>query len=878
MEHFPMVLNEIAWMGTASNSAEEWIELKNTSTSTVSLNGWQLIGTDSNDNKENIALIFSEDDSIEPNSYFLLERTDDGTVPNIVADRIFTGSINDSDFILRLFSEECVLIDESLANSSWPGGQKEPERKTMERTDNLEWQTSYSPSSINGLFGTPKSINSEPLAGENQIPTAVFGYLPENPIINQEIIFDASSSTDPDGVIVSYLWDFGDGYSATTGNPTITHSYVTTSEFLLSLQTTDNAGATSSSTMATINITAAEESTLEIVINEIAWMGTSATNSENEWIELYNNTDSDIDLAGWKISKNGNDFIEISTSTIKSMATSTIRAKNYYLLERTDDTTINDIYANLIYTGSLGNYGEKLELRDNNEVLIDAVDCSKEWFAGTANPAYVSMERINSLATGTGKDNWGNNNQVMWDNWKGKDADGKRIYGTPSSDNSISKSETRISGEVLDYSTLPLSGSPYVVTNTLFVPTEKTLIIEPGVTLKFEFPEPYPVGHGPKLEIMGKLIAIGEENKMISFIPTEDYWPGIVFYGGEKEEEISSQLEYVIVDKAGNWWPEDYSSVSISKKAVSIKNSVIQNYPERGIKLMESDSIIDNVKLSGKGPYISFAAIDIEKSSPIIKNCGSIEKNKYGINIGNMFPDDLSIIENNIFNENVFPIYSVSPRASISGNKGDNNINNKIYVWGSLYKDVTWFANDFPYTIYSIGISPEAKMTISSGVIIEIEPGGVINIEGTIAAEGSPENPIHIFVYGSYSYRSIINFNSHENISKFENVIFSKIPDDEEGQSGIAIIMNESSAEFDNVVFNNNSATGLYLINSPMVTIKDSLFIKNWIGLRMAGKNNLSISNVSFKENSKADICWPDGGEDCESLKINPNIDVKCYW
>ena len=40
------------------------------------------------------------------------------------------------------------------------------------------------------------------------------------------------------------------------------------------------------------------QSTRDVVISEIAWMGTTAS-SNDEWIELYNNTSSAIDFAGW---------------------------------------------------------------------------------------------------------------------------------------------------------------------------------------------------------------------------------------------------------------------------------------------------------------------------------------------------------------------------------------------------------------------------------------------------------------------------------------------------------------------------------------------------------------------------------------------------
>lgn len=38
-----------------------------------------------------------------------------------------------------------------------------------------------------------------------------------------------------------------------------------------------------------------------VFINEVAWMG-SSSNANAEWIELYNNSEEDMDLSGWNIS------------------------------------------------------------------------------------------------------------------------------------------------------------------------------------------------------------------------------------------------------------------------------------------------------------------------------------------------------------------------------------------------------------------------------------------------------------------------------------------------------------------------------------------------------------------------------------------------
>jgi len=55
----------------------------------------------------------------------------------------------------------------------------------------------------------------------NSQPWADFSYSPANPVSYETIEF-LDGSYDADGQIVSYLWDFGDGYSSTEKNPSFT--------------------------------------------------------------------------------------------------------------------------------------------------------------------------------------------------------------------------------------------------------------------------------------------------------------------------------------------------------------------------------------------------------------------------------------------------------------------------------------------------------------------------------------------------------------------------------------------------------------------------------------------------------------------------------
>ncbi len=135
---------------------------------------------------------------------------------------------------------------------------------------------------------------------------------------------------------------------------------------------------------------------LDIVINEICWMGNKIS-SNNEWLELYNNTNSKIKLEGWKLTAEDNTPIIELEGKIKS--------KSFFLLERTNDKSVPGIPADFIYQGSLKNEGEVLRLIDNQGNLIDEINCSSGWFKGE-NATKQTMARINPWLAGSERTNW----------------------------------------------------------------------------------------------------------------------------------------------------------------------------------------------------------------------------------------------------------------------------------------------------------------------------------------------------------------------------------------------------------------------------------------------------------------------------------------
>ena len=76
----------------------------------------------------------------------------------------------------------------------------------------------------------------------NLDPTADFIFSPETSETGQPISF-TDKSEDPEGELLAYLWDFGDGSTSTKRNPN--HSYDKSGSYVVKLTVTDDEGATS---------------------------------------------------------------------------------------------------------------------------------------------------------------------------------------------------------------------------------------------------------------------------------------------------------------------------------------------------------------------------------------------------------------------------------------------------------------------------------------------------------------------------------------------------------------------------------------------------------------------------------------------------------
>ncbi|MDD5145184.1 MAG: lamin tail domain-containing protein [Candidatus Pacebacteria bacterium] len=853
----PQILITEIQIRDAASSNHDFIELYNPSINAVDISNFQLKKKNSNGNESSIR-VFPENSVIAAQNYFLWANSNYASSTDISANIISSRTLA-ADNSVALFDDRDNIVDAVAWGSSTNPfsettvfGQNPEASQVIGRKWSAISQDYVDTDNNQDDFEiqepTPRQRNQAIEVSLNEPPTAQFNFSPEDPLMDAEIIFDASSSTDSDGNILNYFWDFGDGNSTSSSQATTSYAYSTSGEFVISLLVEDNENATGSVATSSVLIAGLTEefSSLSIVINEIAWMGTAASNTSDEWIELYNNTASAINLAGWQL---------LISDNIIAFSTSSISAGGYFILGKTENFEIDGIPADQRFTAILGNHGEKLELRDEEGRLIDLVDCSSGWFAGTTSQRYVSMERIVSTSTGKISSNWASNNQIAI---SGIDEEGNKIYGTPRKQNSVSRPQTEIKG-IIDYPTLTYLGSPYIIRANLNIPEGKILNIEPGVVLKLDN---YAI-----INVEGTLKAMGEEDKKITFTNFNPmfFWDGIYF----SSSSVDSEMIWVEIESAERPSDDQYqvTQVLVENSAVSFKNCAFKGYQRMGLRLVNSDSVVDGASFMGPGHGQSatpIAGIEIEKGSPTIKN-NSITNNKWGILIRSLAEGDRPLIEANNFERNTNSVYALNPTFEMRFNHG--TIDQVAAISGSLTGQAIWGENDFPYyvtdnTASGILVGQDKELKIEPGAQISFKWSAKIVVSGRILAQGSLEESIKF--YAAASTWQAIYFDQDSQESVFDNVIVQDGVDPlEQGQINIK----GGYIEFKNSTSTNSRYAGIYLENSSS-SIQNSYFTNNKLGIKIVGSNafpQLGEGNV-FENNSDYDISIGDTAQWCPVL------------
>lgn len=363
-----IVFSEIFYDTPGTDSDEEWIEIYNGSSSSVDLGGYTI--TDNNGTGSSYT--FPAGSDIAAGTYFTVAANSAGftALYGFAADA-YGGipALNNSGDALLLKDGSGTQVDEVAweggASSGVPAGWGSgPSASTGESIYRVNVESDSDASSDWGVMSANGDPVTQASAPANADPVAEANG-PYSGDTGQTINFSSAGSSDSDGSIVSYSWDFGDGNSSTAANPS--HSYSTAGNYTISLTVTDDQGATGTSTTSA-DIT---DPVLDYVIFSEIFYDTPGTDSDEEWIELYNPHSSAIDVSGYTITDNN------GTGSVYTIPASTTIASGEYLTLAANQAGFNALYSGdaHIYDGipALNNGGDALLLKDGSGTLVDEV-------------------------------------------------------------------------------------------------------------------------------------------------------------------------------------------------------------------------------------------------------------------------------------------------------------------------------------------------------------------------------------------------------------------------------------------------------------------------------------------------------------------------
>jgi PKD repeat protein len=134
------------------------------------------------------------------------------------------------------------------------GGTAQVWQLTSSNTINHLSDIGFSGSSFNATLPQQSiTLFVIPAANNNQPPVAAINATPTSGLAPLTVSFNGSSSSDADGTIASYSWDFGDSTNAS--GVTASHTYNTAGIYTARLTVTDDGGAAASTTVM-ITVTA----------------------------------------------------------------------------------------------------------------------------------------------------------------------------------------------------------------------------------------------------------------------------------------------------------------------------------------------------------------------------------------------------------------------------------------------------------------------------------------------------------------------------------------------------------------------------------------------------------------------------------------------
>lgn len=304
------VINEIAWMGTLQSTADEWIELKNEGSAEIDFAGWRLEWRGGE-----YGLTFGQDKCVSTiipaGGYFLLERTDDMTVPDIAADCIYTGALSNSGENLVLKNSSGAEQDRVDGSDNWKIngsteqiGNNETKNTAQKTIDG--WITATATPRVVNFGSTPTAPSASPpqqtsLPNVQMVTTVplptIKAYAGEDQVVSAgslvEFQGNALGTKDEPLENARFWWNFGDG--ETKEGKAISHSFRIPGNYTVGLHVSSGIYAVSDYLL------------VKVVPNQLRIA--SVIPGGAGFIKIANPGKTEIDLGGWILESGGKQFV-----------------------------------------------------------------------------------------------------------------------------------------------------------------------------------------------------------------------------------------------------------------------------------------------------------------------------------------------------------------------------------------------------------------------------------------------------------------------------------------------------------------------------------------------------------------------------------------
>jgi PKD repeat protein len=219
------------------------------------------------------------------------------------------------------------------------------------------------------------------ITGAGKSPPIALTNGPYNGVTSRSIQFDGSKSYDPDGTIISYTWDFGDGSKAYTVSPE--HLFPNEGEYTITLTITDNDDLTDEDTTIAIVLLDTDGDGWSDVL-EVAY-GTSETDPNDQPIDTDQDGipdqdspdgsyigDSDDDNDG--LSDEYEEFLGSNPKDASDVIEIQINGATYYLVDTDGNAEFDTLFDPFTeQSTSVTNKEGKLYLDSDNNGIFDYI-------------------------------------------------------------------------------------------------------------------------------------------------------------------------------------------------------------------------------------------------------------------------------------------------------------------------------------------------------------------------------------------------------------------------------------------------------------------------------------------------------------------------